>query len=236
MEFKSLYSGSHGNLYTVTAACGSQLMLECGVPWAKALDAFDYKISAFVGCLLTHSHMDHAKSYKEVLKAGIPIWSSPGTGQKLGIEFHRNFNAIWATQRLVKIGPFQVIAFNSHHDDEQPFYYIIRADGEQLLFVTDTSHISERFNFNFDLIAIECNWDKKIVGELVDRQVLNESLAIRILRNHMEKSVCIDYLSNYCKMSRTREIILLHGSGTNLDKEPTREEIENLFFIPTFWA
>lgn len=48
-------SGSSGNAYIIDTLQRSML-LECGMPWPRVLNAFDYKIERLVAVLCTHGH------------------------------------------------------------------------------------------------------------------------------------------------------------------------------------
>jgi hypothetical protein len=58
-------------------------------------------------------------------------------------------------------------------------------------------------------------------------------LAKRLLTSHMEKQNAMNYLQEFCDLSKCRQIHLLHCSGDNMDKEKVRIEFEKKFFIET---
>ena len=126
-----------------------------------------------------------------------------------------------------------MIAYPAHHDATEPLFFIVSYDGEYMLFATDTSHITQRFDLAFKIIAIECCYDKDILQERVDTGDINEEVAKRLLTSHMEKQNCIAYLSECCDLSHCEQIHLLHMSGDNLDKIQARNDIEKRFFIET---
>jgi len=242
MKFDQLYSGSSGNLYMITANNGKRLMLECGVTWAKLQKALDYDLSGIVACFVSHDHKDHCKAVKEVLQAGIDVYSSKPTFTLQQLENERRVHLVKSND-LVRLGTFEVLCFETNHDAAEPLGFVVRADNEFLLFATDTSHIKQLFGYPFSIIAIECSFDKEILerrlyadeAELKKEGLtrVNETLAKRLLTSHMEKQATICYLAKYTNLSQCTEIHLLHMSGDNIDKEKTRKEIENRFFIET---
>lgn len=237
MRFTQHYSGSSGNLYTVEANNGKRLIIDPGVRWNKILDAMDYDISSVVGCLLTHEHKDHGMSILHVMKAGIDAYASCGTWRILPAKNHRRAVVLghfekWYTP-VNGNGDFQFMPFHTLHDAEDSLGYVVKCDREYLLFATDTAFIRQRFNVAFDIIAIECSYDRAILQERVDTGTINESLAKRLLSSHMEKQETIRYLKEFCDLSKCREIHLLHMSRDNIEAEETRKEIENMFFIKT---
>ncbi len=244
MQFKQYYSGSSGNLYTVTANNGKRLLIECGVTFNKILKALEYDLKGIEACFVTHGHKDHCKAIRDVLIAGIDVYSSESTFTPNQTKYERRTHII-KPKDLIRLDTFEVLTFKTHHDCEGSLGFIVRADNEFLLFATDTSHISQRVKYKFAIIAIECSYDKEILEDrlysseedLKARGLtkINESLAKRLLTSHMEKQNCINYLANFCDLSKCRQIHLLHMSSDNVDKEQTRKEIEERFFIKTIY-
>ncbi len=100
-----------------------------------------------------------------------------------------------------------------------------------MLFATDTFMIKERFTISFEIIAIECSYDKNIVKQRVEDGTLHESQARRLLKSHMEKYATLSYLMTNCDLSKCREVHLLHMSDENIDKESTVKEFKDALMI-----
>lgn len=234
MKFEQLYSSSRGNLYILSAASGKRLMIECGVSWSDMQKALNYNLSGIVGCLLTHSHADHSKAVKDVMRAGIDVYASAGTINALGIADNRRARQI-ANKTLVRFNGsgLQVIAFDVNHDAAEPLGFLIKDNDEFMLFATDTSHIQQRWDFPFSIIALECSYDKDILQKRVDTLDINETLAKRLLTSHLEKQNTMRYIADFCNLSKCSELHLLHLSGDNIDKAQTKIDFEKRFFIGT---
>lgn len=243
MRFEQKYSNSAGNLYVVTASNGKRLLLECGVPWKKVQKALGYDLSGIAACLLTHCHGDHAKSVKDVMRAGIDVYMSEGTHTALGLTKVRRA-IVCKHFTPFHIGKdFGVYPFNVNHDAPETFGFLISAEakhtmfgGETMLFAPDTSHINQRFKTAFSIIAIECSFDKDILTRRVEDGSCDETLAKRLLTSHMEKSVTMRYLAEFCDLSKCRQLHLLHLSQDNIDRETVRAEFQEKFQIETFIA
>ena len=232
MRFEQFYSGSSGNLYVATSNSGKRLMLECGVAWKKVQIALQYNLADICGCLVTHCHNDHCKAVNEVLKAGIQVHSSNGTFNKLELS-GRKINPMEAMKQYV-IGEYKVVPFNTIHDCEEPFGFLINCDDQWLLFATDTAYIKQKFEIPFSIICIECSYEKDVLTENVESGVVNESLAKRLLTSHMEKEVTKRYVSQFCNLRLCQELHLLHLSGQNIaDKKAVREEFERDLMLKT---
>lgn len=232
MKFIQYYSGSAGNLYVVVANNGRRLIIDPGVTWKKLQRALAYDLSNIDGALCSHEHNDHSKAARDVLRAGIGVYASRGTLEAVGISDHRKAHSFDDCNRLIVKG-FDVMCFEAHHDAAEPLLYVIRSGDECLLFATDTSHIKQRFNIPFSIIAIECSYDIGILQGRVESRDINQTLAERLLTSHQEKQTAMKYLVNYCDLSRCREIHLLHLSNDNIDKEQAKKDFESKFFIET---
>ena len=219
MKFDQLYSSSSGNLYLATAANGRRLMIECGVTWPKLQKALNYDLSGIVGCFVSHSHADHSKAVRDVMKAGIDVFASAGTFDALGIENERRAKVI-TNLTITSFGEvFRVKSVATNHDVAESMGFVVECDDEYLLFATDTAYITQRFELLFSIIAIECSYDREILQRCVESGDINEEVAKRLLSSHMSKNAAMTYLEKFCDLSKCREIHLLHCSGDNLDKD-----------------
>jgi len=234
MTFDQLYSSSTGNLYVVTANNSERLLIECGVAWPKLIKALNYNLEGIKGCLLTHEHIDHSKAIHDVIKAGIDVFASKGTidaidikGRHIRYIKNRDVGLIGNTLRFK--------AFNTNHDAAEPLGFIVHeiATGENLLFATDTSHITQRFKLKFDIIAICCSYNGEYLAKRVKEKTINETVAKRLLTAHMEHNETKRYLSEFCDLSRTRVLHLLHLSHDNINKKKIKADFEKTFFIQT---
>lgn len=237
MKFEQLYSSSKANLYVVTSDSGKKLLIECGVTKKKLLKALKYDMKNIVGCLISHSHKDHSKGIWDVLNSGIKVYASYATFKAyLTVHALRFGKALVLTEKQsIKIPPeFSVYPFGVEHDCNGTLGFIISCDKEAMLFVTDTAFIKQRFETAFNIIAIECSYDKDLLYQRQNTGEVNETVAKRLIYNHQEKDVALRYLSESCQLTECREIHLLHLSGGNIrDKETVRKEFEDKLFIKT---
>ena len=237
MRFEQHFSSSSGNLYAVTSSSGQRLMIECGVPWKKLQQALGYDLRGVDACLLSHAHSDHSKSVRQVMQAGIDVYTSRGTIATLGIECERRVSPVEPGKAFFLDG-FTVYPFQTHHDAVCPLGFLVSDTdaSRSLLFATDTSHITQRFTVPFNVVALEASYDRHILQERVDADAVDETLAKRLLGSHMEWRVTERYLAQFCDLSRCEQIHLLHLSADNIDKEKVRRHIEGRFFIETVTA
>jgi glyoxylase-like metal-dependent hydrolase (beta-lactamase superfamily II) len=235
MIFEAHYSSSSGNLYVVTAANGRRLLIECGVTWKKIQKALKYKLDNVVGAICSHGHADHSCGAEKIIEAGIDLFASQETLEILELSNQRRSHVLEEMNRQSVSSEFEVFSFPVHHDIAGAFGFIIHDRSskppENLLFVTDTSHITQKFGVAFDIIAISASYDKDILAGRVERQEIDETLAKRLLVSHMEYHVAKRYIKEFCDLSKCRVIHLLHPSADNMDKKAVRKEFEDSFFV-----
>jgi phosphoribosyl 1,2-cyclic phosphodiesterase len=233
MKFKQHYSGSAGNLYEIIASNGKRLLIDAGVRWKKeVLPALKFKLNGIEACLFTHSHQDHCKAIRGVKKAGIDIYASGGTLEKLKIDTGRKVTAV-RNKDLIRLKSFEVLCFDTIHDAPEPLGFVIRekSTGEYLLFITDTKCVKQRFKYAFSIVALECSFNGEYLAEKVAAEKINESLAKRLLDSHLEERECLRYLQEFCDLAVCREVHLLHLSANNIHKERIKNEFESKLFV-----
>lgn len=220
MKIDIYASGSDGNCYRLSDG-GTAILLECGIPKCRILECLNYDISGISGVLLTHNHMDHAKSVKDMAKLGLDIYSSEGTFRELKLAGHRY--RVIKSQQPFTIGTLDIFPFDTQHDVSEPLGFVVtsRVTKERLLFFTDTFYVKYRFP-NVDIIMGEVNYSEKTIAEDLDR-----SRRDRLFESHMS----LEHFKQMLKcndMSRLKKIYLLHLSDDNSNERYFKTEIQKL--------
>jgi len=228
MKFIQHFSSSEGNLYTLESG-DSRIMIECGVSWKKIQKSLDFNIGNVDFCLVTHEHKDHCKSWPNVEWARIPVYASEGTHSTWSCGYDDMY--VLTSLVFTHIGKWSVFPFATHHDCIEPQGFIISDGKENMLFATDTFMIEERFAMKFDIISIECSYDKDILLDRLDNGQIDEMRCKRLLKSHMEKRTTLSYLQTCCNLKKCREVHLLHMSKENLDRDKTVKEFEESLMI-----
>lgn len=235
MNFKPLASSSKGNAYLVESHGVAPLLIECGIPIkqlrTKVWEA-DKKfiLTDLAGCLISHEHSDHCKAAKDLLKAGIDIYTSKETAEALGIDHHYRV-ALLNTGHTIIAGSWKVLAFDLHHDVPCQGFFIQAPDGEKLLFVSDTSYIRNRFE-GINVLALECNNVEDVLSANIVGGKVPTSLGHRVRRNHMSLERTIQMLKSN-DLSACRQIWLLHLSDSNSDEARMIRTVQEQTGIPT---
>ncbi|AYE35284.1 MBL fold metallo-hydrolase [Clostridium septicum] len=224
---KILATGSKGNCYLIQAG-DEKLLLECGITWNEILKGLDFNIKGILGCLISHEHKDHSKSYKKIIKNGIDVYTSKGTLAGIGNTPKGRRDKIIKASEKFKIGNFNILPFEIEHDAFEPLGFIIgHPKLGKILFATDTYYLKYKFK-NIDHILIECNYSEKILHDL-------EPHRARVLKSHMSLETLVTALKTW-DLSRTKDIILIHISDKNGDSEEFKKEIESITGIKTIIA
>lgn len=204
MIFDPLASSSHGNAYVVSDGHTS-ILLECGIPFRKLQKALGFHMGDIMACFVSHEHKDHAHSHLDLIKSGIPVYASNGTAEALGCDLIQTMEE----RQEVSIGTLDVLPFATFHDAAEPFGFLIRsrADGDKLMFATDTVNLAYAFP-GVNIMAIECNYSDEILS-MATR--LPDKVQHRIRNSHMEIGRTCTFLQQ-ADRSYMRTVYLLHLS------------------------
>lgn len=227
MEIKVIASSSKGNCYLIDDG-STQLMLEAGISYSKLIKKVNF--SKVSGVLITHEHLDHSKSVKDLLKSGIKCFSAKETFDALNIE--KNYLVNYLTPyKILTIKTFKIMPFETQHDAANPLGFLIKSTktNEVLLFATDTYYIKNKF-MNLNYIMIECNYAKDILERNSSISYTQKS---RLYKSHFE----LENVKNFLKsqdLSKVKEIYLMHLSNGNSDEERFKREIQALTGLPVY--
>jgi len=209
MVLKVLSSSSAGNCYILENETEC-LVIELGIQFKKLKLALDFNLKKVTACLVTHNHMDHAKGMSEALSNGLKVITGKGTAKALGID-HHGLRFIKSGQKM-KVGNFEILAFETHHDVPEPLGFLIRHNETGLIcFLTDTTHCNYKFP-GLNNIIVEANFCQKIIDQklLADKKFLRD----RVLKSHMSIDTCRDFLLAN-DLSNVNNIVLIHLSDSN---------------------
>jgi phosphoribosyl 1,2-cyclic phosphodiesterase len=224
MEIKALASSSKGNCYLVSDG-ETSLLLECGIRYSDIQKGLNYQVSQVDGCLISHEHGDHGKAVKEVMKAGINVYTSKGTAEALGVSGHR-LKTI-ANRKPFTVGTWTILPFEVEHDAAEPLGFLLaNKRGEKLLFATDTYYIKYKFP-GLTHIMVEANYSMDILKENIEAGRVPAVMKKRLMRSHFSLENVKEFLKAN-ELSKVEEIWLLHLSDSNSDEQRFKQEIQQL--------
>jgi phosphoribosyl 1,2-cyclic phosphodiesterase len=225
MLLKVLGSSSSGNSYLLKSSSGEVLMLEAGIKISEIKKALDFDISKIAGCILSHSHGDHARYAQEITKSGIDLYTSEGTLSEIGLSGHRakslHKNVVYF------LGDFQILPFKVKHDCKDPMGFLIRHDEMgTTLFLTDSYYSEFKFS-GLNHILVECNYSDDILEGNVFNGTIPAAHANRVRESHMSLQTNKE-LFKANDLSKVNNIILIHLSNDNSDAKRFQREITEL--------
>lgn len=227
MKLKVIGSNSKGNAYLLENE-DEALLIECGVNFSKIKKAIGFNISKIVGCIVTHEHQDHCKAIKDVMSAGIKVFTNKGTFEALNIpsdfdNCHHKAGVLHGIDEF-KIGGFRIMSFDVKHDANDPCGFLINhPDTGNVLFLTDTYYTPYTFK-NLNNIIIEANYSKKIIDNKMEKGSMPNFLRNRILKSHMSLETCIKVLKAN-NLKAVNNIVLIHLSDGNSDENYFLNEV-----------
>ena len=153
------------------------------------------------------------------------VYCSEGTSQSIQCGKKRKLDILKPFKR-VSLGNFTIIPFDTKHDTNEPFGFLIEhKEIGKLLFATDTYYIKYCFD-GLTNVMIECNYDKKILFDNVEKGVLQPFVRDRIMRSHLSLETCINTLKAN-DLSKVSQVVLLHLSSNNSDADRFKEIVQS---------
>jgi phosphoribosyl 1,2-cyclic phosphodiesterase len=225
MRLTIINSNSQGNGYILENE-HEALLIECGVHFDKIKKALGYKLNKVVGCLITHEHQDHCKSVKEVMAAGINVYTSFGTHGAMKTEGHHRARFLHSGA-VMTIGNFKVKSFDVKHDAAEPVGFLINhPDAGTTLFLTDSYYSEYKFS-GLNNIIIEANYCQSIIDKRVQDGNNPKFLRDRVIESHMSLDTCKETLAAN-DLSAVNNIVLIHLSDGNSDAARFKTEVQQV--------
>ena len=222
MLLKCAGTGSKGNSYALIADSGEILLIECGVKWSETIKMIDYQTSKVAGCVASHAHSDHLRSYKDCMRYGIAIYTNDETAEHF--ETISGEKMIGKPERIpFEVGSYRVTPFYLPHDNTPNFGFLIDFpdDAGRLLYATDFEYLPYTFkSLKINYFLLECNHQ----ADLVDR---SEAKYEHSLRGHSE----LETVKEIVRVNKTpdmRNVILCQLSDGWSDQETMQKEVQSV--------
>lgn len=212
MKLKVLGSSSTGNCY-VLANDNEALIIEAGRKFSDIKVALDFNIKKVAACLVSHSHSDHAKYIRDIVKAGIISLAPTDVFEAAGLAGQSSCIRALEPERRYKAGNFLITPFELEHDVRCFGYLIHHPETGTILFATDTAEIPYEFE-GINNMLIEANYCEDIVYQRIYAYQLNAAHQDRVEHSHMSIQSCMRFL-NETDLSGVNNIVLIHLSDGN---------------------
>lgn len=213
MQLKVIGSSSKGNAYVLDGQRES-LVIEAGIKLKEIKRAIGFdNLPKVVGCIISHSHNDHAGYAAEYAEAGIIVLALQATLDAKGIG--RNCMAV-EEGKGYKVGGFTVFPFEVMHDVPCIGYVVCHEECGKLVFFTDTYACQHSFT-GVTHYLIEANYSDERLEENIAAGRVPQLLRNRLLTSHMEIGNTIAFLRRN-PLKAVRNIVLVHLSDGNSDE------------------
>lgn len=131
-----------------------------------------------------------------------------------------------------RIGEWVVTPFGLIHDTSC-LGFVISIDKERLVYITDSMYNPYKLPPGTTHLMVSANYDLDILNENIDSGYVAGAAKSRLLHSHSSLETVKDMLKAN-DLSSLREIILIHGSDRNLDKEQAKREIQEICGVPVY--
>ena len=229
MEIKTIASGSSGNCYLIDDG-ETRLLIEAGIQFKRIQRALEFDLQGVAACLVSHSHLDHCKAVKDLLKASIDCYMSHATAKALGISSHHRATVVEPLQRFT-VGSWAILPFDTVHDVPNMGFLLANKAGEKLIYLTDTPYCKYTFS-GLTHILVEANYSIDMLKENKD---LDSEVKKRVIRNHFSLENVKGFLRAN-DLGKVQEIWLLHLSEQNSCEKRFKEEVQKITGKPTYIA
>ena len=216
-KVKVVGTGSSGNSYILE--CENEILLiELGVNWNEIIKSLNYQegFRKVVGCIASHEHHDHllTNTVKKAKSRGVQIYSCEEAAEMYGIHKVE-------PKSTFKLGNFTIQSLPLKHNAECYGYIIRHPEFGKLLFATDCCEFRYKIR-GLNHMLIECNYDEDYVLENAMEGHFSQSAS----ENHLELKDSVAAIeANYS--SSLENVILIHGSSSNLDNRKALREVKN---------
>lgn len=214
MILTTIATGSSGNCYFLENDAKQILILDAGIPTQKIFSGINFRLKDVVGAVVTHEHKDHSLGASGLRKVGIAL-----------VEPYKSRTA----PKITKVGNYTIVAFNLPHDGCENYGFLVKCDGESLVYLTDYEYCPVTFRQQrVNAFLIECNY--------IDEYVTEDSIKTNhVLRGHASLNT-VKRIIQVNQTDALRRIILCHISRGNGDPDRMAAEVSEISHLPVFLA
>lgn len=204
--YQVISSGSKGNAVIYHGS----IMVDCGVPYS-ALKPY---VKGLKVVLLTHRHLDHfniatirrLSFERPSLRFGAGEWMLPL------LDGIRNVDILTIGQ-LYDYGQLKLQPVKLYHDVPNCGYRIF-ANNTKIFHATDTAHLKGITATNYDLYAIEYNYDEDTIYDIIEQQIQRGQYAYQkgSINSHLSEQQAKEFI--FKNRGEHSQILRLHETST----------------------
>ncbi len=230
MELVVIGSSSSGNGYVLNGT-HEALCIEAGTKLIETKKALGFNLQKVRGCIVTHSHNDHARYAKDYAQAGIKVLALETVLEAKGIT--RNAMAI-QIGNAYKLGGFVVMPFALQHDVPCVGYVITHSECGKVVFITDTFACNYRFK-GVNNYLLEANYSDEILEANIEAGMVSPAMRDRLLTSHFELSNSIRFLLTSDRTA-LQKVVLVHLSNGNSNEAQFVQQVREAIGKPVYAA
>lgn len=223
MVYNIINSNSKGN----AVIYHNEILVDLGVPFSRIRK---YKNDLKL-VLLTHEHKDHFNTKTiEILARERPtlLWGVPQhlkeQFDKIPMRIVKNNIIYLEPNRAYRLDDYIISPFNLYHDVDNVGYRIIKGN-HKTIHATDTYTLEGIKAKDYDLYAIEHNYDEDTINDIIFEKLSNGQFAYeqKAIRNHLSFQQATAWINKNKK--EDSEVIKLHMSTRyDFEKEGAKDE------------
>lgn len=221
MKITILASGSKGNS-TLIETENKNILIDVGLPLSNLEKRLERSMPKIDILIITHTHVDHIKGIKSILKKQKPIIYTLENNLEEKIE---DTNLI-THEKTFEEDNLLINLFELSHDVPCLGVYLKERDNE-LIYITDTGYIKEKLlkkYKNKTIYIIESNYEEEMLISGSYPFYLKQR--IRSDRGHISNEDTCRYLKTLIG-DKTKYICLAHLSEENNDPEIVKTKVNN---------
>lgn len=157
LKLITLSSSSKGNCH-ILETDNSSIMIDCGIDFKIIIDNIDIK--KLDGVFITHRHGDHSKGAKDLsIYTNCNYYMNTESCEHLELYAERYKKEI---NGVIETKDFKIMPFEVYHDVQNTNFLILHKEsGIKIVYITDTSNVSNIHFNDIDFFIVEGNFSLK---------------------------------------------------------------------------
>lgn len=221
MKITNLASGSKGNS-TLIELDNKNILIDIGLPISNLEKRLEKSFPKIDILIITHTHVDHIKGIKSIIRAQNPIiYTLENDLEEKIVSNKINY------QKIIEEDDLTIELFEVSHDVPCAGVYLKYKDKE-LVYVTDTGYIKDKLlkkYKNKDVYILESNYEEEMLRN--GKYPYHLKQRIRSDRGHISNEDSCKYLKKLIG-DKTKYVMLAHLSEENNTPDIVDERTENL--------
>lgn len=209
MKITVLASGSKGNS-TLIETETKNILIDAGLPLSNLEKRIEKKFPNIDLLIITHTHIDHIKGIKSIIKKYKPVIYTSENDLSEKIPEYKNIKY----DREIDLDNISINLFPLSHDVPCVGVSLVE-NGKELIYITDTGYIKEKTlnkYKNKDIYILESNYDPKMLSEC--SRPFHIKQRIRSDKGHLSNEDTCRYLKTLVG-EKTKYLCLAHLSEDN---------------------